>query len=83
MMQSLLVADLFGMVSFGTVFGMVQFLTSMAGALGPMALGVLFEQMGGYVPAIRTFVVIPVWAVLLVGLLRPPGPREGDSSPSS
>lgn len=78
MMQSLLAAELFGMVSFGTVFGMLQFLTTMVGALGPVALGILFERMGGYVPAIWTFVIIPVCAAVLLGLLRPPAkPNAG------
>jgi MFS family permease len=78
MMQSLLAAELFGMVSFATVFGMLQFLTTMVGALGPVALGILFERMGGYVPAIWTFVIIPVCAAALLGLLRPPAtPNAG------
>jgi MFS family permease len=81
MLQSLLAADLFGMVSFGTVFGLVQLLTSMMGALGPMALGILFDQLGGYGPAIRTFVLIPVGATLLLGLLRPPAGESAQSSP--
>ena len=76
MMQSLVAADLFGMASFGTVFGMVQLLTSLMGALGPVALGILFDQMGGYVPAIRMLLPIPVVAALLLGLLQPPAPRE-------
>jgi MFS family permease len=76
MLQSLVVADLFGMASFGTVFGMVQLLTSVMGALGPVALGILFDQLGGYVPAIRILLPIPIAAALLLGLLRPPAPRE-------
>jgi sugar phosphate permease len=75
MMQSLVAADLFGMASFGTVFGMVQLLTSLMGALGPVAVGVLFDQMGGYVPALRMLLPIPVVAALLLGLLQPPAPR--------
>jgi cyanate permease len=55
---------------------MVQLLTSLMGALGPVALGILFDQMGGYVPAIRMLLPIPVVAALLLGLLQPPAPRE-------
>jgi sugar phosphate permease len=73
MMQSLLAAELFGMRSFGRVFGMVQLITSVTGALGPLALGLLFE-IGGYVPAIRGLVVVPLAAALLISLLRPPPP---------
>jgi MFS family permease len=80
MMQSLLAAELFGMVSFATVFGMLQFLTAMMGALGPAALGILFDRVGGYVPAIRTLVIVPVGAALLLGLLRPPS--NGDRRPA-
>jgi len=83
MLQSLLAADLFGMVSFGTVFGLVQLITSMMGALGPVALGILFDQLGGYVPAIRTLLLIPVGAALLLGLLRAPAPAEARAQPRS
>jgi MFS family permease len=77
MMQSLLAADLFGMTSFGTVFGMVQLLTSLMGALGPVALGILFDQLGGYQAAISALLPIPVGAALLLGLLQPPAPPDG------
>ncbi len=66
---------------FGTVFGLVQLITSMLGALGPMALGILADQLDGYDPAIQTFVLIPVGAALLLGLLRPPaGASPGSTS---
>ncbi len=80
MMQSLVAADLFGLASFGTIFGMVQLLTSLMGALGPLAVGILFDQLGGYVPAIQMLLPIPVAAALLLGLLRPPAPRGARSS---
>jgi len=48
MMQSLLVADLFGIPSFGRVYSLVQLVTQIAAGLGPLAVGLLKGALGGY-----------------------------------
>ena len=75
MMQSLLVAELFGLASFGTVLGTLSFLTSLGGGLGPLLVGVLAERTGGYPGAIFVLVAIALAAAMLVLLVRPPRGR--------
>ncbi len=57
MFQSLLVAEIFGVASFGTVLGMVMLFSQVLGGLGPLALGALAEGFGAYQPGIRGLVV--------------------------
>ncbi len=71
MMQSLLVADLFGLASFGTVLGVLSFLGSVGGGLGPLLVGVLAERFGGYPGAIRVLCVIGLFAAAVILRVRP------------
>lgn len=72
MMQSLLVAELFGLASFGTVLGLLNFLTSLGGGVGPLLVGVVAERYGGYPTSIRTLFAIGLTASVLVSFVRPP-----------
>ncbi len=54
--QSLLVAELFGMASFGSALGLLQLVTQVASGLGPLALGLLRGIHGGYEPALAWLV---------------------------
>jgi len=47
-MQSLLVSESFGIVSFGTVFGLVSLASQAGSGLGPLAVGWLEDATGGY-----------------------------------
>ena len=71
MMQSLLVGEIFGMVSFGAVFGLVNLASYVGSGFGPLFVGWLEDLTGGYsapftVTAIATYV-----AALAVVLARP------------
>lgn len=72
MMQSLLVAELFGMASFGTVLGLLNFLTSVGGGIGPLLVGVVAEQSGGYPTAIRVLFAVGLSAATLILFVRRP-----------
>lgn len=76
MMQPLLVADLFGLASFGTVLGSLNFLTSLGGGIGPLLVGVIAERYDGYPSAIRALLVIALSAATLMLFVRRPGPQE-------
>lgn len=76
MMQSLLVAEIFGLASFGTVLGLLSFLTSVGGGVGPLLVGILAEGSGGYSSAIRVLSVIGLSAALLILRVRRPAPDE-------
>lgn len=75
MLQSLIVADLFGMRSFGTVLGLLQLVTQTASGLGPLALGALHEGFGGYPPGLLVLVALALTAAtVLFRVPRPDGP---------
>jgi len=72
MLQGLLIADLFGSPSYGTVFGIMNLITGIGGGLGPLTVGALAESLGGYSPALRVLLIIAPLAALAVLRVRPP-----------
>ncbi len=76
MLQSLLVADLFGPRSFGSVFGLLQLLTQTASGFGPLALGALHAWLGGYRPGLAVLVAIATGAAIVLYGARPPTSPE-------
>lgn len=77
MLQALLVGELFGMVSFGTVMGLQQMLSQTASGFGPLILGVLAAGYGGYAPALYWLAVGALFAAVLVSRIRPPALSPG------
>lgn len=71
MFQSLLVGEIFGAASFGSVLGMLTLVSQVVGGLGPFALGLLSQHLGAYPPAIRLLVVLTLISALLLTRLRP------------
>ncbi|UCE86725.1 MAG: MFS transporter [Deltaproteobacteria bacterium] len=72
LLQALLAGELFGQVSFGTAFGLLQLITALCGALGPLALGLLFDALGGYAAGLRILAGIAVFAAAVLWSVRPP-----------
>jgi MFS family permease len=72
MLQSLLVGELFGMASFGSVFGLLGLVTQIAGGLGPYALGLLYETFDGYGAPLRMLALVAVASALVLLRVRPP-----------
>ena len=66
MLHSLLVARVFGPVSYGTVYGMQQMAAQIAGGLGPVVLGAVSERMAGYDLGVRGLAMLAVCAALLI-----------------
>jgi MFS family permease len=48
MMQSLLVGEIFGLVSFGAIFGLVSLAGQVGSGLGPIGVGVVHDATDGY-----------------------------------
>jgi MFS family permease len=71
MMQGLLVGEMFGIPSYGRVFGMLQLVTQIAGGLGPVGVGLAFEWSGGYTASTRLLAASCGVALLLVSRVRP------------
>lgn len=72
MMQPLLVGDFFGAAAFGRVFGALALGTQLASGLGPYAVGVAYDHLGGYTHAYEGLSAIAVCAAFLVLRVRSP-----------
>ncbi len=78
MLQSLLVGQLFGAASYGAVYGALQLVTQLGSGLGPAALGLAFERLGGYPLPLGVLAALAVAAAAIVARVRPPrAPHEG------
>lgn len=68
MMMSLLVGETFGMVSFGTVFGLITLVGQVGSGLGPLLVGAIEESTGGYGPAFLATAAATAAAAVVIGL---------------
>lgn len=59
------VANYFGLKAHGTIFGLVLFCGTLAGAAGPILAGWIFDQTGSYVPAFTTLIVLALAGLVL------------------
>ncbi len=78
MMQTLLVSELYGMVSFATVMGLIGLATQTGSGVGPFVVGWLEHSTGSYrIPFLVTAAVTTVAAIIVAGA-RPvhPGPSD-------
>lgn len=72
MMQSLLVSETFGMVSFGTVFGLIGVASQSGSGAGPILVGWLEDLTGGYGVPFTVTAGITLVAAVIVAFARPP-----------
>ncbi|MDG2050743.1 MAG: MFS transporter [Myxococcota bacterium] len=79
MLQSLITADLFGIPSFGRVFGAVQLGSQLTSSTGPLLVGWLFTIYGSYPQALRWLAVSSVLAAVILSRVR--GPIEETNPP--
>ncbi|WP_322797153.1 MFS transporter [Tepidiforma sp.] len=78
MMQSLLVGEIFGMVSFGTVFGLISLAGQVGSGLGPIGVGIIHDATDGYtIPFTITAGLTYLAAVAI--LFARPAARPADS----
>jgi len=87
MMQSLLVGEIFGMVSFGAVFGLISLAGQAGSGIGPIGVGILHDQTGGYTVPFTVTAIITYLAAIAVLFARPlplPAPAipSGEASPA-
>ena len=66
MLQSLLIGEFFGFASFGTVFGMLIFITQIAGGMGPWGLTKLNQILGGYGPSLQLLAGLVVAGAVII-----------------
>lgn len=72
MMQSLIVGELFGMVSFGAIFGLISLAGQAGSGIGPIGVGIIHDQTGGYTIPFTITAVITYLAAIAVLFARPP-----------
>jgi len=68
MMMSLLVGESFGMVSFGTVFGLVSLIGQVGSGAGPLAVGAIEDATGGYGTAFVSTAVATLVAAVIIAV---------------
>lgn len=71
MMQSLLVGEIFGMVSFGTVFGLISLAGQVGSGLGPIGVGIIHDATGGYTVPFTITAVLTYLAAGAILFARP------------
>lgn len=74
--RPLIVRELFGSRSFGTINGLTHGANFGAGVIGPLILGVTFDTMGTYRPGIVIFAALILVSLPLLFFLRAPGAKE-------
>jgi sugar phosphate permease len=71
MMQSLLVGEIFGMVSFGAIFGLISLAGQAGSGLGPIGVGLLHDQTDGYTVPFTITAILCYLAAVAVLFARP------------
>ena len=76
MMQSLITAECFGLVSFATVSGLAGVFTMSGAAFGPTIAGYIFDATRSYQMAFTIFAVMSAIAALVIYFAKPPTPDK-------
>lgn len=69
--QSLLVADLFGLRAHGLIFGVLTFIVTIGGGIGPLVAGYIFDLSSSYYILFLVFLAVSATGFVLISLLRP------------
>jgi len=69
-------ADYFGILSFGTIMGLMSLLSQVSGLMSPVFAGWVFDVTGSYRFAWRVIALLTVPAIPLMLLAKPPGADE-------
>jgi len=80
-MQSLLVGEIFGMVSFGTVFGLISLAGQVGSGLGPIGVGIIHDATGGYTVPFTITAALTYLAAIAILFARPAKSRAAEAAP--
>lgn len=75
MVQSLIIGECFGLVSFGTISGLVGLFVSSGAAIGPTISGVIYDATHSYQKAFIIFAAANLMAMLAIFFAKPPGTK--------
>ena len=76
MMQSLIIGECFGLVSFATVSGLAGVFTMSGAAFGPSIAGLIFDATKSYQMAFTIFAAMSAVAILVIYFAKPPKPLK-------
>ena len=83
MMMSLLVGEVFGLVSIGAVFGLVSLVGQIGSGVGPFAVGWLEDASGGYQLPFTITAIVTAAASAVIAAARPaPAPPSASCVPA-
>jgi predicted MFS family arabinose efflux permease len=69
--ESLLVADIFGLKSFGLIYGVAGCSFTLGAAMGPWGAGLLFDLTGNYQSVFIACAVVGILGLILTACIRP------------
>jgi len=78
----LLTSEYLGMKHFGALYGVLNIMGTVGGAVGPVGAGIYFDRQGTYLPVFYFFAAMMLVAVLVAISMRPPARDAGSSDPS-
>ena len=82
MVQSLIVGEIFGMASFGTIYGVVSLSGQVGSGVGLIGVGWLHDSTNGYTVPFLVVAAIDILAALVVAMTRLPAPLAAAESAS-
>lgn len=65
------VAELFGIASHGTIFGIILFCGTIGGSIGPIMAGAIFDRTGSYQIAFLVLAGVAILGMAMIGFLKP------------
>jgi MFS family permease len=76
MMQSLIIGECFGFVSFATISGLAGVFTMSGASLGPTIAGIIYDATQSYRTAFTLFAAGSLAAVIVIFFAKPPEPEQ-------
>ncbi len=78
-----LVAEYFGFKSHGLILGIITFIGTLGGALGPLVAGRVFDTIGNYKPAFIICALMSTTGLILLKFLNKPGEENNGHASSA
>jgi MFS family permease len=80
-LNPLLTSEYLGMKHFGALYGVLNIMATVGGAIGPVGAGIYFDRTGSYLPVFYLFVAMMLVAGVVAISMRPHGPRRAAREP--
>jgi MFS family permease len=81
-LNPLLTSGYLGMKHFGALYGVLNIMGTVGGAIGPVGAGIYFDRAGSYLPVFYVFIAMMLVAAMIAMSMRPIARRVSTSEPS-